>query len=156
MTHPPTIIVVHPRERRSKCTVESLRGHGGFVFHTFPERGCEPLDQYVRLGFGGPMLSEADRDSGLLVLDGTWRLVERMERHYAEVPVRALPDCRTAYPRKSRVFADPGAGLATIEAIYVAYRILGRTRDGLLKEYYWADEFLSLNGWTDECPPESD
>ena len=42
--HPPTIIVVHPRERRQKCTVEPLRGRAGFVFWRFPETGPEPLE----------------------------------------------------------------------------------------------------------------
>ena len=147
MEHPPTIIVVHPRERRSKCTVEPLRDRDGYIFHTFPERGPEPLDNYVRLGFGGPLLSDADGDRGLLVLDATWRLVERMENVYHEVPVRSLPACETAYPRKSKNFPDPGGGLATIEAVYLACRILDRDTTGLLDDYYWADEFLRLNGW---------
>ncbi len=71
---PPTIIVVHPKEKRSKCTVEPLRGREGFSFWKFPNRGTESLDGYVRLGLGGPELSADDADSGLLVLDGTWRL----------------------------------------------------------------------------------
>lgn len=142
---PPTIIVVHPRERRSKCSVEPLRGREGFVFWTFPERGPEPLDEYVRLGLGGPLLSEADGGRGLLVLDATWRLAERMEREFADVPVRSLPECRTAYPRTSKTFEDPHGGLATVEAIWVACKLLGRDTDGLLAEYRWDDEFLARN-----------
>lgn len=143
---PPTIIVVHPREKRSKCTVEPLRGRPDFVFWTFPEKGSEPLDGYVRLGLGGPQLSPADADHGLLVLDGTWRLASRMEPMFADLPVRSLPDWKTAYPRTSKLFEDPVQGLATIEAVYLAYKLLGRDTTGLLDEYYWADEFLRLNG----------
>lgn len=143
---PPTVIVVHPKERRKKCTVEPLRGRDGFVFHKFPSRGPESLDGYVQLGFGGPLLSSRDADCGLLVLDGTWRFADVMQRDYEEIPVRSLPDWKTAYPRVSKTFDNPPAGLATIEAIYVAYSILGRSTTGLLDHYHWADEFLRLNG----------
>lgn len=147
--HPPTIIVVHPREKRSKCSVEPLRGRAGFVFWSFPERGHEPLGGYIRLGFGGVPLSDADASRGLLVLDATWRLAKRMENLYQDVPVRSLPATETAYPRISKLQAepDPHGGLATIEAIYVAHRILGRATDGLLDEYRWGTEFLAANGW---------
>jgi pre-rRNA-processing protein TSR3 len=143
--HPSPIIVVHPKERRSKCSVEPLRGRPGFAFRTFPDRGQEPLTDYVRLGIGGPLLSAADADRGLLVLDGTWRYAEAMERDHAEIPVRSLPAWQTAYPRKSKVFDDPEIGLATIEAIFAAYVALGRPTTGLLDKYRWANEFLQLN-----------
>lgn len=142
---PPTIIVVHPREKRSKCTVEPLRGREEFEFWTFPDRKRKKLDGYVRLGIGGEMLSEADAESGLLVLDGTWKLAEKMEPFFRDVPVRSLPPWRTAYPRTSKLFADPSAGLATIEAIYAAHTILGRDTSSLLDSYYWADQFAELN-----------
>lgn len=142
---PPTIIVVHPRENRRKCSVEPLRQHADFRFWTFPERGTESLQGYVRLGIGGPLLSEADRESGLLVLDGTWRLAQRMEPSFADVPVRSIPVWQTAYPRVSKVFEDPLTGLATIEAIYAAYFGLGRDTTGLLDQYRWSDQFLEQN-----------
>ncbi len=145
-SRPPTILVIHPREKRSKCSVEPLRGRDGFVFWKFPHRGSEPLDGYVRLGLGGPLLSEADAERGLLVLDGTWRLAERMAPAFSHVPVRSLPPWKTAYPRASKLFDDPAPGLATIEAIYAAHRILGRDTRGLLDEYRWRDEFLRANG----------
>jgi pre-rRNA-processing protein TSR3 len=144
---PPTIIVVHPRERRSKCTVEPLRGRDGFIFWTFPEPGPEPLDGYVRLGIGGPLLSTDDADRGLLVLDGTWRLADRMEKFFRDLPLRSLPRLQTAYPRVSRLYPDPQGGLATIEAVYTAYRLIGRPCGGLLDRYHWAAEFLARNNW---------
>lgn len=141
----PTIIVVHPKERTSKCTVAPLRGREGFVFWKFPKRGPEPLDGYVRLGIGGPLLSADDADRGLLVLDGTWKWAEKMEREFEDLPVRSLPTWKTAYPRTSKLYDDPDAGLATIEAIYAAYTHLGWKTEGLLDDYYWAEEFLTLN-----------
>lgn len=142
---PPTVIVIHPRERRSKCSVEPLRGQKDFVFWRFPERGPEPIDGYIRLGMDGPELSADDAAHGLLVLDGTWRLAQKMEPFFDELPVRTLPAWRTAYPRVSKVFNDPMEGLATIEAIFAAHAILGKDTSGLLDSYYWAEQFLALN-----------
>ncbi len=141
---PPTVIVVHPRERRAKCTVRPLRGRTDVVFCNFPRMPYD-LTDYVRLGLGGPMLGRADANRGLLVLDGTWRHVEPMQRAHAAIPVRSLPPLVTAYPRSSKVRSDPDGGLATIEAIYAAYRLLGRETTGLLDHYHWAAEFVERN-----------
>lgn len=140
----PTVIIVHPKERRSKCTVARLRGDPRFIFCKSPRRPAD-LSQYVRLGLDGPVLSAADADRGLLVLDGTWRWVEGMTQHVAEVPVRTLPSLETAYPRVSKTFDDPIHGLATIEAVYAALAILGRDVAGLLDEYPWSGAFLLQN-----------
>ena len=141
---PPTVIVVHPRERRKKCTVRALRQRDGFAFCNYPRQPYD-LTGYVRLGLGGPLLSDADVGSGLLVLDGTWRHVQPMERMFAAIPIRSLPPVVTAYPRASKVSEDPDGGLATIEAIYAAYRLLGRDTTGLLDHYHWATEFVESN-----------
>ncbi len=147
MSPPPTVIVVHPKERRSKCSVEPLRGRPGFVFWQWPNLGPEPLAGYVRLGLGGPDLSADDAGRGLLVLDGTWTLASKMQPDFAELPVRGLPaGWRTAYPRVSKLTVDPTGGLATVEAIYVAATVLGRDTAGLLDAYRWRDEFLRANG----------
>lgn len=144
MKIPDTIIVVHPRERRAKCTVQALRNKPGFVFYKHPRVPAE-LTGYVRLGLGGPILGPEDFDSGLLVLDGTWRWVEPMERLMREVPIRSLPPLTTAYPRTSKVSDDPEGGLATIEAIYAAYRLLGRDTTSLLDHYHWGEAFVEMN-----------
>lgn len=141
----PTIIVVHYKERRSKCTVEPLRHQPGFEFWKFPLKEPSTLSNYVRLGIDGPPLSREDRKHGLLVLDATWKLASKMEAEFEDVPIRSLPVCKTAYPRNSKLFEDPSAGLATIEAIYLAYKILGYPLDGLLDEYRWEEDFLRIN-----------
>jgi pre-rRNA-processing protein TSR3 len=142
---PPTIIVVHPKERRSKCTVEPLRGRPGFAFWKFPQIGSEPLAGYVRLGLGSEPLTPSDCERGLLVLDGTWRLAARMEAPFVGLPVRSLLPWRTAYPRVSKLFHDPAQGLATIEALFAAFTQMGRPTIGVLDGYRWKDRFLGLN-----------
>ncbi|SFH58314.1 DTW domain-containing protein [Planctomicrobium piriforme] len=149
---PPTIIVVHPREKRSKCSVEPLRGRPEFLFWKFPNRGPQPLTSYVRLGLGGPLLSPADSPHGLLLLDGTWRLAAKMEQSYSQLPVRSLLPWQTAYPRVSKYDTDPAAGLATIEALYAALTQMGRPTDGLLDDYRWGKEFVEKNaGLVERC-----
>lgn len=91
------------------------------------------------------MIGPADAESGLLVLDGTWRWVEPMERLAASLPVRSLPPLETAYPRSSKMLENPEGGLATIEAIYAAYRLLGRDTAGLLDHYHWGADFVERN-----------
>ena len=91
------------------------------------------------------MLSPADNQLGLLVLDGTWRWAEAMETQYQNIPVRSLPAWKTAYPRVSKVFEDPATGLATIEAIWLAYWCLGRDTTGLLDHYHWGQHFIEMN-----------
>ena len=143
----PTVIVVHPRENRKKCSVEPLRGREEFLFHTYHPLQVEPLPAgpYVRLGYGGPEISRADTNHGLLLLDGTWRWAEKMEAAYTDIPVRSLPPWITAYPRISKVFDDPSTGLATIEALFAALWHMGRPTEGLLDSYLWRERFLELN-----------
>jgi pre-rRNA-processing protein TSR3 len=43
------------------------------------------------------------------------------------------------------VLENPDGGLATIEAIYAAYRLLGRDTTGLLDHYRWGAAFVEQN-----------
>ena len=64
---------------------------------------------------------------------------------FAHVEPRSLSGYVTAYPRVSKLGTDPANGLASIEALYIAMRILGRATEGLLDHYHWAREFLEVN-----------
>jgi rRNA small subunit aminocarboxypropyltransferase len=139
-------VVVHPKEKLSKCSAWPLRERSEFDFYRFPEERVPDLGNCVRLGLGDELLSPADAGRTLIVLDATWRYAERMEAEYASVPVRGLPpEWKTAYPRSSKLFDDPQGGLATVEALYVAYQLLGRDPAGLLEGYRWRERFLELN-----------
>jgi pre-rRNA-processing protein TSR3 len=145
---PETVIVVHPKERRSKCTILPLRGTVGLRFtRSASVATTGPLDGYLRLDVDGPELTAADRDRGLLLLDGTWRWVEDLAVPFGSVETRSIRGVRTAYPRGASFGELPEGGLATVEALYAAHRILGRPTDGLLDHYHWAADFLALNGW---------
>lgn len=147
MSHspPPTVIVRHAKENPRKCSILPLRGRADLVFLNYPLRQRPALDGYVRLAADGPPLAAADADKGLLVLDGSWRWAAAMTRDFLDVPPRSLSGYKTAYPRVSKLGTDPNNGLATVEAIFLAYHVLGRPTDGLLDHYRWAAEFLRLN-----------
>ena len=151
---PITIIVRHPRENPKKCSVMPLKGRPDIRFLSYPVKDMPVLDGYVRLAAEGPELSEADRDQGILLLDASWRWAAAMTAAFAHVPPRSLHGWKTAYPRVSKQGTDPAHGLASIEALYLAYHLLGRPTNGLLDHYRWAEEFLRLNGLTAK-PPDS-
>ena len=146
-TWPQTVIIVHRKEKPSKCTLQPLRGRADMTFHSFPLFSPIELPNYVRLAVDAPILSPDDADRGLLLLDASWKHVEAMNEAFINVPARSLPPIKTAYPRVSSLYEDPSAGLASIEALYVAYRQLGRDTDGLLDAYHWRNEFLDINGF---------
>jgi pre-rRNA-processing protein TSR3 len=123
-----------------------LKGRPDLVFLPYPVRQRPPLESYVRLAAEGPPLSADDAERGLLLLDGSWRWAGEMTRAFLDVPPRSLTGYRTAYPRVSKQGTDPDNGLASVEALYLAYHILGRPTEGLLDHYRWKDEFLRLNG----------
>jgi hypothetical protein len=75
-----------------------------------------------------------------------------MTRAFVDVPPRSLHGYRTAYPRVSRLGTDPDNGLASAEALFIAYYVLGRSADGLLDHYHWAEEFLRLNNLVEGGP----
>jgi pre-rRNA-processing protein TSR3 len=142
---PLTIIVRHPRENPRKCSVIPLKGRPDIQFLSYPVKQPHALENYLRLAIDGPPLSKADADLGILLLDGSWRWATPMNRDFAHVPPRSLAGIQTAYPRRSKLGSDPEQGLASVEALYAAYRILGRDTTGLLDHYLWADDFLRLN-----------
>ncbi len=143
-----TIIVRHPKENPKKCSVLPLRGRADLEFLAYPVKRPLDLTNYVRLAAEGPALSPEDRQRGLLLLDGSWRWAGAMSKAFAEVPARSLQGFQTAYPRVSKQGTDPDNGLASIEALYLAYHILGRPTEGLLDHYRWGEEFLRINKLT--------
>jgi len=107
-------------------------------------------ERYLLLTIDAPPFSDADRSCGLLLIDATWRLAEKMiQWAEGEQPLfvrRSLPlHYRTAYPRRQLDCPDPSRGLASIEALFLSYQLLGRNTEGLLDNYYWRDSFLLRN-----------
>lgn len=143
---PPILIYRHRRENRAKCTLTSLESRADLVFLTYPKDTLPDLSSYLILRVGAPPLTFADKEKGLLLIDGTWHLASVMDRACPPIEARSLPPhFSTAYPRRQTGCPDPEKGLASIEALYLACLILERPAGGLLDHYYWKDEFLKIN-----------
>ncbi len=146
--YPPTVVLRHRRENLKKCSLRGLESREDFRFYTYPRQPLPALDGYVLLVMeGAPEVSAADAGRGLVILDGTWRYAEVMYEQNKDAlkgcVLRTLPShLRTAYPRRQEDCSDPSRGLASVEAIYIAYYLMMRDTAGLLDFYYWKDEFL--------------
>jgi pre-rRNA-processing protein TSR3 len=149
---PQALIIRHRKENLKKCSLRSLEQREDMHFLTYPFSSLPPLDHYVMLVMeGAPILSEADHDKGILLLDSTWRylpkMVEAVEK-MTHVEKRCLPGhYTTAYPRDQKECVDPMRGLSSVEALYISYRLMGRNPHGLLDHYYWKDQFIELNSF---------
>jgi pre-rRNA-processing protein TSR3 len=146
----PTIIFRHRKENIKKCSLEPLKGRPDALFFTYPKQKLPDLTNYFVLSFDGPLLSKKDGHLGLLLVDATWNYAATMSQMLPpNLPRRSLPThIQTAYPRKQTGCSEPLRGLASIEALYLAYWLLGRPTEGLLDHYYWKNEFLSINNLT--------
>ena len=139
------VVIRHPKERKSKCSLEPLRQRPDIRFYNAIEGFKFDATGYILLRVDAPVLSPTDSHLPLLLLDSTWRLLPRMEAALTGEPIpRSLPPSLvTAYPRVSKISPDPTRGLASVEALYAARLLQGRATDGLLEQYFWRDEFLA-------------
>lgn len=146
---PPTVVIRHRLENLKKCSLRGLESRSDFHFISYPYSSLPNLQNYIILTLHAPPLTEADSQHGLLILDATWRYAAKMLKPLDNQPhfiYRSLPThFRTAYPRRQPDCPDPERGLASIEAIYLSYRLLQRDTQGLLDQYYWKEQFFSIN-----------
>lgn len=147
---PPIVILRHQRENLKKCSLRGLESRSDLLFVTYPQGKLPDLTGYLLLAIDGAPLTPDDADKGLLLLDATWRYAAVMRRFVdptLTLPCRSIPPgFLTAYPRRQADCPDPAAGLASVEALYIAYRLTGRDPTGLLEGYHWREEFLNKNG----------
>ena len=145
----PTLILRHRKENLKKCSLRGLEHRGDICFFAYPKENLPSLENYLLLTLDAPVLTKEDAHLGLLLLDGTWRYAQTMLNHIPakeNIVKRSLPaNIRTAYPRKQTDCPDPTVGLASVEALYAAYQILGRDTEGLLDHYHWGEKFLGIN-----------
>src|SRR5258708_13752177 len=99
----PTCIIRHRRENLKKCSLRGLEGRKEMQFFCYPEcmDGFGDFSGYVLLDLDGPPLSIADSHFGLILVDATWRLAQKMVKHSAleHLPKRSIPSgFQTTYP----------------------------------------------------------
>lgn len=139
------VIIRHPKERKSKCSLQPLRDRADLHFLVASPALTFDATGFILLDVDAPPLGHADASLPLLILDSTWRLLPRLRACLTGNPMpRSLPGhLRTAYPRHSKITADPAAGLASVEALFAARILQGRPTDGLLDHYHWRESFLA-------------
>ena len=144
---PPTIILLHRRENLKKCSLRGLEGGEDFLFLSYPGAPLPDLKNYCVLALDAPPLRKEDAARGIFLIDGTWRHTEKMDKIVPpDCQKRGLPaHFKTAYPRRQLDCPAPERGLASVEALYIAYHILGRKNAGILNYYYWKELFISTN-----------
>lgn len=148
--HLSCIVIRHRKENLRKCSLRGLEDRSDMAFFRYPS--CVPklpsFEGSILLDMEGEELSRED-NGPIVVLDATWRYASTMMRHIPQLGQcqrRRIPQgWSTAYPRKQSDCLDPSRGLASIEAIYVAFMVMGRNLEGLLDSYYWKDLFLEKN-----------
>lgn len=146
---PRTVVLRHQRENLKKCSLRGLEDRSDFTFISYPSESLPDLSGYIHFTLDAPVLSEADYGRGFFFVDATWRLAEKMERFIEGENIsfikRSLPPhFRTAYPRRQTGCLDPDRGLATVEAIWLAYHLSGRDTSGLMDHYHWKEQFIRM------------
>lgn len=137
------VILRHPKERVSKCSLQPLVQRDDLRFYKAREGFAFDATGYLVLGLDGPSFSENDYGRPLLLLDSTWRLLPALQRCLTgTIEIRTLPAVQTAYPRISKISNDPSPGLASVEALYLARLLVGRPDPTLLDNYRWKEAFL--------------
>lgn len=140
------LILRDPRESTKKCSLTPLRGLPGITFVNYDRERRVEVGRRVLLHPDGDELRAEDAGPGLLLIDCSWRRVDSLLATVdGELIPRRLPPLQTAYPRRSKVFEDPSTGLASVEALFAALRLLEDPRPELLASYRWRQEFLELN-----------
>lgn len=147
---PPTVIWRHKKENLKKCSLRGLENRADFQFFTYPIQPLPDLDGYILLTLDAPPLGAADANRGLFLIDATWRYAAVMEKQLgydlSRFAARSIPaGYRTSYPRCQTACSNPDVGLASVEALYIAYLLMGRDPSGLLDQYYWRESFIELN-----------
>lgn len=145
----PVILLRLNKESWKKCSLAPLRDRGDLGLRWIH---CA-LGQSVEVGEAtllhpdGPPLGAEDAARPLLLIDSSWRDLERVLRGVGgRLHRRSLPaGLCTAYPRRSNWYPDPSGGLASIEALHAALCLLGRRDDSLLDGYRWKEEYLERN-----------
>jgi len=146
---PPTIIIRHRKENLKKCSLRGLETRDDMLFFSYPlKKDLPELKNYVLLSFDGPELSTKDSASGIVLIDGTWKYAAKMQsqiKQLDDLPKRSLPKHVTGYPRKQTLCPFPDLGLASVEALYLSYRILQRDTNNLLDNYPFKTDFFDKN-----------
>lgn len=144
-------VLMDKNENPRKCTIHPVKERADFHVRYF--RGNRPIEKFESdclLHVDGLDLSTLKEKNlrSLALIDCTWRKVSgALQRVEGNLPtlVRIPEGFVTAYPRRNKEGKDPDAGLATIEALFIAAAFLGQWDETLLDKFHFKDKFLQDN-----------
>ena len=142
-------------ENPRKCTILPQKERPDFHIRYF--RGQAPIaafqSQYLLHVEGDDLATiknhlAKEAASSIALIDCNWRKVQgALARVMPPMPkLVKIPDgFQTAYPRRNKEGKDPEAGLATIEALFIAAAFFGHWDESLLDKYHFKNDFLRIN-----------
>jgi pre-rRNA-processing protein TSR3 len=144
-------ILMDRKENPRKCTILPQKERSDFKIRYFG--GPKPIDPFEAdclLHIDGEDLASLPRGSckSVAMIDCNWKKVEgALQKVVRPLPrlVRIPEGFLTAYPRRNAQGKDPPAGLATIEALFIAAAFLGTWDETLLDKYHFQTQFLEMN-----------
>lgn len=142
------IIIRHKKENLKKCSLRGLEKRNDLIFFKYPFEIEVDFSNCVLLNMdSNKIISKEDKDKKIVLIDSTWRYLDKILKVFPnDIETRSLPKKYiTAYPRKQTLCSDPKYGLASVEALYLAYLLTDRDPQGLLDNYFWKNDFLSIN-----------
>ncbi len=144
-------ILMDKKENPRKCTILPQKARQDFKIRYFQRQAPIPaFSAALLLHIDGECLSKLGKEKldSVALIDCNWRKVEgALARVARPLPRLArIPDgFVTAYPRRNKEGNDPEAGLATIEALFIAAAFLGNWDESLLDKYHFQNSFLEIN-----------
>jgi pre-rRNA-processing protein TSR3 len=144
-------VLMDHRENPAKCTIHPLKGRKDFNVRYFKGEGKIPaFESDLLLHVAGECLStwKPEAPKSIAVIDCNWKKVAgALTRVSLPLPklVKIPEGFVTAYPRRNKEGKDPEAGLATIEALFIAAAFLGVWDETLLENYHFSAQFLEKN-----------
>lgn len=144
-------ILMDAKENPRKCTILPLKKRSDFYIRYFDAgKPISAFQSQLLLHIDGEDLSEWKEEevSSLGLIDCNWRKVApAMQQLALPLPrlVKIPNSFVTAYPRRNKQGLDPEAGLATIEALFIAAAFLGKWDETLFDQYHFKNQFLEMN-----------
>ena len=86
------IVIRHPKERKSKCSLASLHNHHLITFYNAHKDFRFDATGYILLTLNSSPLTSQDSGHSFIILDSTWRLIPHLEDCIEGEPIRrSLP-----------------------------------------------------------------
>lgn len=138
------------KENPRKCTILPLKERDDIAIRYFKRQAPIPaFSSEVLLHVDGEDMSRVkDSVRSIALIDCNWRKVAgALSRVAGPLPrlVRIPEGFETAYPRRNKEGKDPEAGLATVEALFIAAAFFGCWDETLLDKYHFKEAFLEIN-----------